>query len=188
MPPAMEVDTTGLNPCVITGALSDCTNCGASFTFWAKLDAGATGYVLTTGQQNPKTEGYQLFTMSNKPNELCLSLFRQGTGKVFMANCVTTKTAIEGQWTHFGFVYYVYPLIEIYFDGVKQIKQGVFGEMGWTNHPTQNFNVGASPLKMWLGKNVVDAGYVVPMDGIFDTFRIYDSPLTQAEVVYDSNN
>ena len=184
--PDFEVDTTGLSACVQTGGISDCTNCGASYTFWVKLAPGAFGSILTTNGLTPKTEGILIFILQSNTDEMCFALWRQGSSNSHASGCVSGLAAHAGTWMHIAWVWHLYPWIQMYLDGNEQYVSSLqifYDEV----HPP--VAVLANSRLMFLGKPHVEtlAPNYLPPDLVIDKIRMYDLPLSAADVVTDYN-
>ena len=73
----VQIDTTGMEPCILTAVPSDCTNGGATYMFWVKQLDSVKGPILTTMDWGPPREGIRISVGND--GKLKLAIFREGS-------------------------------------------------------------------------------------------------------------
>ena len=163
-----------MDACILTTEPDDCTNGGATYTFWIKLLDSVNGVILTTLDWGPPREGIRIQAHNGK---LKLLIFREGSwGNRFSCKIPDINDFVN-DWLHITVVWNTpNPRFEVYYNGIpKTFSQGThYGG----SHATQ---AATAPLKMFLGRDYVRVN-TPPKNMIFDELVVYDRPLTQGDV------
>ena len=173
----VQIDTTGMEPCILTAVPSDCTNGGATYMFWVKQLDSVKGPILTTMDWGPPREGIRI--SAGNDGKLKLAIFREGsTGNRFNCNGPDLNDFVNG-WLHITVVWNTpNPRFDVYYNGIpKTFSQGT----QYTNSSTTR--AATVPLKMFLGRQYVRLNTNNPTKNmILDELSVYARPITQGEV------
>ena len=179
----VNVNTTGVNNCILSASTESCTNGGATYMFWMKLfdNTGFTNVyvtratIISTANQC-QNEGYKL-----RPTHI--NIVRMGA--TTLIPWVYSMESIVGEWTHVALVWRVDPDIsinkgtfELYFNGISQSVSTVLG----FSLVSICDEIGASLNKMVVGRESVDSYSGRSPNMIFDELVMCDRPLTQTEI------
>ena len=174
----IEINTTGMSPCILTTAPSDCTSGGATYMFWIKLLDGQRGPILSTQDWSNPRKGIRI--MGENDGKLKVTIFRQGTtSNRFKGEVLVFNNYIDS-WLHVAVVWQNDPRFEIYFNVIEQIvTQGTQYTTSGSSHVTLE-----SRMRMKLGAQYVTFSNTIKTKNmILDNLMLFDKPLTQADIV-----
>ena len=171
----LEIDTTGMSPCILTTAPSDCTNGGATYMFWIKLLNEEGSAILTTLDYNSPTEGMRI--EASNDGKYCAAVFRKGPEPNFLNACNAGIGNMIGSWMHVTTVWHTDPKFEVFLDGdSKPMSQP-------DNYGSSLPMVSEAQMRMKLGLLFLTHGSGVKTRSmIIDNLMLFDRPLTQSDI------
>ena len=173
----VQIDTTGMEPCILTAVPSDCTNGGATYMFWVKQLDSVKGPILTTMDWGPPREGIRI--SAGNDGKLKLAIFREGSTENRFSCSVPDLSDFVNDWLHITIVWNTpNPRFDVYYNGIlKTFSQG-------TQYTSSSTTRAATvPLRMFLGRQYVKLNTNNPAKNmILDELVVYDRPFSQSEV------
>ena len=170
----LEIDTTGMVPCILTTAPSDCTNGGATYMFWIKQLNGEKGAIVTSPDWGPVREGIRI--SASNDGKLKAAIFREGVTLNRFHGRVSGFNNHLNSWLHVAIIWYKDPRFEIFFNGrLKTVTQDInYASSSITNEAQMRMKLGVE----YITRNTD----VKTRNMIIDNLIFCDRPLTQADI------
>ena len=167
----LEIDTTGMSPCILTTAPSEC---GATYMFWIKQLDGNGGVILTTLDWSTPREGIRISAGNN--DQLHVSIFREGATQNRFSGRVSGINDHIDSWLHVAIVWHTDPKFEIFFNGeLKTVNQNA--------DYTSSHTTFEARMRMKLGVEYITRNTAVKTrDMIIDNLLFFDRPLTETDL------
>ena len=173
----IEIDTSEMNPCLLTTSPEHCTNGGVTYMFWIKQLDDKKGGIITTYDWNPGKEGFRIYY--TKAGYLVARIRRKGaaqSGTKIYKSVSGMKDHINS-WLHVAVVYLTEP--------VREMHIYLNGEEIGPDDPTlldSGDPTSSSDMRMKLGRLYVilnSTSTMLTKNMIFDEFYLYDKQLHQ---------
>ena len=170
----LEIDTTGMSPCILSTAPSDCTNGGATYMFWIKQLSEEKGAILTTLDWSSPREGIRVSAGNN--GKLDVAIFREGATHNRFTGSISGFGSHIGSWLHVTIVWCTDPKYEVFFNGVaKSVTQSSDYSSSSTTY--------APRMRMRLGVQYITKVNDVKIKSmVIDNMTFYNKPLTQSDI------
>ena len=170
----LEIDTTGMSPCILNTAPSDCTNGGATYMFWIKLLNEEGGAILTTLDWDPPREGIRVSAGNNL--KINVAIFREGATHNRFSSSISGSGSHIGSWLHVTIIWHTDPKYEVFFNGVAQ-------SVSQSSDYFSSSIIQALQMRMKLGVEYITRVTALKVKSmVIDNLIFYNKPLTQSDI------